>query len=111
MSNRGKRFILQGTEPREEPDTFKWARWFESADRQIELTDISTFVSVSTVFVGLGHTLFETLIRGGVYAGQTFRAQTWQEAARCHALAVTQCRDAEADVSLTGWTSEKVADA
>ncbi len=106
-----KKFILEGTEPREEPDTLKWARWFEHADRQIELTNVSPLVSVSTIFVGLHHVLFETLIQGGPYSGEAFRAATWQEAEACHVRAVAQCREAEADIPMSGWVVDKPAEA
>ena len=54
-----------------EPDLIKWARWFETAERQIADDTIGQ-VQISTVFLGLYHSfskgepvLFETVIFGG----------------------------------------------
>jgi hypothetical protein len=41
-------------EPVSEPDLLTWARWFETADRRVAVTEVGVY-SVSTVFLGLDH--------------------------------------------------------
>lgn len=58
--------------PFEGDDVLEWARWFESADRQIARTEAGKAV-VSTVFLGIDHgfplsdrpILFETMVFEG----------------------------------------------
>lgn len=57
--------------PQKEPDLIKWALWFGSADRIVDLTEVNG-VRISTVFIGLDHRvtegsplLYETLVFGG----------------------------------------------
>lgn len=45
-----------------EVEMMEWARWFETADRHIGLTD-TEFHSISTIFLGLPPILFETMVR------------------------------------------------
>lgn len=61
-------YILEGHTPVVEPDLLTWARWLESADRRVALTE-HEFFRVSTVFLGLDHQfgrgpplLFETMV-------------------------------------------------
>lgn len=42
--------------PKPEPNTIKWAQWFESANRHVAKTKVGPFL-VSTVFLGLDHRL------------------------------------------------------
>jgi hypothetical protein len=63
------KFVLdEAGNPVPEHDLIKWARWFETADRRVALTQVGEKV-VSTVFLGLDHShggpnplLFETLV-------------------------------------------------
>lgn len=61
-------YILEGHTAVAEHDPLTWARWFESADRHVALTEHELF-RVSTVFLGLDHQfgrgppiLFETMV-------------------------------------------------
>lgn len=63
------RYILVGHEAVPEPDLLKWAKWFETAERIIDVTYVTPKVRVSTVFLGLDHgfgdgppVLFETMV-------------------------------------------------
>lgn len=85
-----RNYVLDANgDPRPEPDLLTWARWFETADRQVAL-DLIGEVRISTVFLGIDHNyyvdsppiLFETMIFGG-------RFNEWEEryATRAEALA------------------------
>ncbi len=52
-------FILnEEGEPVPEPDTLKWGRWFQTADRSVARDKVGD-VTVSTVFLGLNHMFFD----------------------------------------------------
>lgn len=90
-----RKYILIARVPIIEPDTLKWARWFDNIDnRRVRHTDFPDGSRVSTVFLGLDHRytddgpplLFETMI----FPGQEFceRYSTWEEAVAGHERAV-----------------------
>jgi hypothetical protein len=84
-------YILKDKEAIAEPDTLKWCKWFENADRQIALDRIGDS-RISTVFLGIDHSfiykgtpiLFETMIFGGKRDGYQARYCTWIEAMEGH---------------------------
>ena len=85
-----ERYVLRGHEAVPEPDLLRWAEWFETADRHVDVTEIGD-AKVSTVFLGLNHsfgdeppTLFETMIFGGSHDGHQARCATWDEAVQMH---------------------------
>lgn len=92
---RGGTYILIGQTPVPEPDTLKWARWFETADRVVAQTEIESAV-VSTVFLAIDHRflangpplLFETMIFDGDWEDYQERCATWIEAEAQHRRAV-----------------------
>jgi hypothetical protein len=73
-------------------DMMTWARWFESADRHVKLTEQGD-VRISTVFLGLDHRfsgkgrpiVFETMVFQGTHGDDTERYCTWDEAEAGHA--------------------------
>ena len=82
-------YILDGHEP-VACDLMTWARWFETADRHIKLTEQNN-VRISTVFLGLNHSwdrgrpeLFETIVFGFVGGDDRERYSTWDEAEAGH---------------------------
>lgn len=88
-------YILKGHTPIPEPDSRKWAEWYEQAREicRVAFDEIGE-VQVSTVFLGIDSnflnkkakpSLFETLIRGGQDDGTIERYPTWQEAETGHA--------------------------
>lgn len=84
------KYILNGHTPLIEPDTIKWAQWFEKANRIIK-SDIVLGSHISTVFLGLDHSfmggppmLFETMIFGGEQDSYQERYSTWDEAEKGH---------------------------
>lgn len=92
-------YILRGKRPVEVDDMLTWGRWFESADRHVGETQISKYVKVSTVFLGIDHgfdedvpILFETMIFGGEHDDYTERYTTWEDAEVGHAKAVKLCQ-------------------
>jgi hypothetical protein len=79
-----------------EPDTLKWAQWFESNRRHVLDDYLPDGVRVSTVFLGLDHNfgfgglpiLFETMIFGGEHDSYQDRYSTREEAVIGHAKAL-----------------------
>lgn len=93
-------YILDGTAPVKCDDIIRWARWFETADRQVAKTDLPGGVCVSTVFIGIDHRfvgkgapiVFETMIFGGKHDQEMWRYETWEEALSGHDDAVRIAR-------------------
>lgn len=85
------KYILIGHEAVPEPDLFKWAEWFETADRQVRDT-FRDDVRVSTVFLGLDHNhfgngppeLFETMVFVNGRGDDCEHYATWAEAEAGH---------------------------
>jgi hypothetical protein len=83
-------------------DSLEWAKWFETSKRHVDNTEIGD-VRVSTVFLGLDHSLenfdgsmkdyvpilFETMIFGGERDQYQERYATWDEAKAGHEFAVS----------------------
>lgn len=96
------KYILCGTEPVIEPDILKWAQWFETADSRVALTQITSDLEVSTVFLGIDHNffgygallLFETMVfrSGKAYGDIQERYATWHEAEQGHEKIVQHIR-------------------
>lgn len=91
-------YILVGQSPVPEPDTRKWAEWFETADRVVFQDQIGASM-VSTVFLGVDHNhvmrgppvLFETMIfTDGEAEDFQERCATWLEAEAQHRRIVEQ---------------------
>lgn len=63
-------YILVDKKPVPEPDTVKWAKWYENIDHRRVAEDRIGHVRVSTVFLGIDHNfwdegspiLFETMV-------------------------------------------------
>lgn len=97
------RYILDDEgNPQPEPDMLKWGRWFETADRQVAVTEIGE-AHVSTVFVGLDHQfgsgpplLFESMIfwKGHDLDRDQDRYSTREEALVGHGAMVARVRAA-----------------
>ena len=94
-----KYYILKGKEVVPVADVLDWSAWFEKADRTVKKTKISDDVNVSTVFMGLDHSLngdppliFETMIFGGEDDGWQSRCSTWEQAETGHILAVAMAK-------------------
>ena len=89
-------------EPVVEPDTIKWAKWFEEiANRRVALKTIGN-VSVSTVFLGMDHNfgdeglpvLWETLVGGGPLDEEMNRYTSKAAALAGHAAMVERVKNA-----------------
>lgn len=98
------KYVLDGQTPVLERDTRRWSHWFETANRQVALTEIETdlgYVRVSTIFLGIDQSfglgsgppeLFETMIFGGWADGLTRQYSTWDEAVLGHAEMVSSVK-------------------
>lgn len=95
-------------------DITEWAKWFETADRQVAVTQIED-MKVSTVFLGLDYSfgmgdkplLFETMVFGGKYDGEQIRYATYEAAEYGHHVMVKEInewikkRDSDFGIQLT----------
>jgi len=101
------KYILDGHDPVEEPDVFKWCAWFERTDRHVAKTRVNG-VYISTIFLGLDHQfgngaplLFETMTfaEDGAPIGfdQTIceRCSTWEQAEAQHERVCAMVREAK----------------
>jgi len=84
------KYVLNGKEVVPCSDLIEWAKWIESADREVARDDIGD-VRISTVFLGLDHSfgegpplLFETMVFGGPQDQKMDRYSTWEEAEEGH---------------------------
>jgi hypothetical protein len=96
-------YTLIGQTAAYEPDTLKWARWFEEEDRIVKQESVGN-VWVSTIFLGIDHSfdfsgreapvLFETMAfwGGNARGGElmTYRCSTWAEAEAQHEAAMRE---------------------
>lgn len=96
MEKKNTHYILEGKKV-VPVDLMTWAMWFEKADRKVKRTELDNGVSVSTVFLGLGHSsifepdkllIFETMIFGGEHDEYCERYSTWEEAEAGHQKAI-----------------------
>jgi hypothetical protein len=64
------KYIFRDGQAIQEPDSMRWAEWFETADRHVAFTELADgSVQVSTVFLGIDHqfgkgppVLWETMV-------------------------------------------------
>jgi hypothetical protein len=84
-------------------DVVTWGRWWaEFTNRSVGMTQITSEIEVSTVFIGVDHRhygkgpplLFETMIFGGPLDGHQWRYASWDDAEAGHAAAVHKARKA-----------------
>jgi len=100
------KYILIDKIPVPEPNTTKWARWFETADRHVALTLVLEKYHVSTVFLGMDYNfapigpplLFETMIWTGDSEDRDWldyqtRTSTWELALEQHQDAINWLLD------------------
>lgn len=86
-------YILKGGAPVPEPDTVKWAQWFEaSREARVVAKTVIGAVTVSTVFLGLDHgygngppVLWESMVFGGPRDGDERRYTSRAHAEAGHA--------------------------
>ena len=93
-------YILEGTVPIPR-DLLTWARWFETAERQVAETWVTPTLRVSTVFLGLDHQwgagpplLFETMCFHDGDGQECERYSTWAAAEQGHEALVARMQAA-----------------
>lgn len=86
------KYILDGHTPVPCPDIYKWAEWFETANRQVARTEYpEQNILISTVFTGLVQAgsfllpdaepiLFETMVFGGDFDRYIRQYRSWRQA-------------------------------
>jgi len=97
--------------PVPERDALTWAKWYETADRQVALTPFA-WGWVSTIFLGLDHSfvfvfmsdpliyepeLWETMVFGGSLNEEMRHYRSREEALEGHREMVERCREAQKD--------------
>lgn len=100
-----EKYILEAKHAVRCDDLMTWARWMDTADRHVGLTNIGP-LKVSTVFLGMDHNffdkgpplLFETMIFGGAAEDEMIesyqeRCSTWEEAEAQHERAITVAKE------------------
>jgi hypothetical protein len=95
-------YILDADNHAVKVDMWTWAQWFETANRGVGYTEITSEIRVSTVFLGFDHRfwgkgppiLFETLIFGGPLDGEGDRYSSHDDAETGHAMFVKKARAA-----------------
>jgi hypothetical protein len=103
MKTLGKYILDEQGNPVEETNLFKWAEWFETAERQVAKTTLATLdgeILISTVFLGLDHdfgmtgipVLYETMIFGGPLNNEMVRTPTKTKAKEAHKYMVELAR-------------------
>lgn len=89
----GKYILDEQGNPVEEPDVLKWGEWFESSNAKRFVAESKyNNLRISTVFMALDHAVFqtdppllyETMLFGGKYDGETERYSTKREALLGH---------------------------
>ena len=87
------KYILEGKNPVIEPDLYKWAKWYDKADRTVCKTVVG-HCTISTVFLGMNYAygydpvLFETMVFGNGFDDFLLRYETWDQAEKGHNEAV-----------------------
>jgi hypothetical protein len=100
LENMTDKYILDADGyPVPEPDLLTWAKWFETANRQLAKDELPNGAKVSTIFLGLDHSFFggrpqlwETMVFGGPQDGYQERYASREEALAGHARAVELAR-------------------
>jgi len=92
-------YILAGKTPVACLNLYEWAKWHDTADRQVARETIGES-EISTVFLGLDHQwgegppiLFETMVFGGKLADEQDRYSTWDEAVAGHKAIVKRVKE------------------
>jgi len=84
-------------------DVIAWAQQFENlSNRIVAWTQVTSEITVSTVFLGLDHRhfgkgppiLFETMVFGGPLDEACVRYASWDDAQTGHAVSVRKVREA-----------------
>lgn len=75
-------YILDGEgNPVAEPDTLKWGKWMQDAERRVAFDQVTPQVRVSTVFLGLNHSFGGDIPVLGHFAfPQAGEAEIWHGA-------------------------------
>ena len=84
------------------PDLLTWGRWLEGFRRHVAWTQVTSEITVSTIFLGLDHRhsgegppiLFESMVFGGPLAREMCRYVSWDDAETGHKMIVARCRAA-----------------
>jgi hypothetical protein len=99
-------YVLDAESRVRRAELMEWARWFEAnavnGTRLVGLTEITSQVRVSTVFIGINSRyfgkgpplVFETLVFGGPMDGEQWKYASWDDAETGHAVAVRKARAA-----------------
>jgi len=94
-------YIEKDGKPVEVEDVLEWAKWFETADRHVAITELDN-CKVSTVFLGTDYNfsgsgppvIYETLVFGGPLDNAMDRYCTREEALKGHEAMVSKVKEA-----------------
>ncbi len=89
-------FILEGQETRE-VGAEEWLEWYENAgDLRLLARSFVGEVMISTVFIGIAPTVFQTYVWGGRMDGASHNSLTWAGAELAHNIMTNRVYAAEA---------------
>jgi hypothetical protein len=94
-------YVLDADNRPVKADVLTWGQFFGSERRWIGFTQITSEISVSTIFVGVDHRfggkgpplLFETMIFGGPLDGYQWRYASYDDAQTGHAATVRKANE------------------
>lgn len=81
-------------------DSLQWAEFFATGNRTVGMTQITSEITVSTVFLGINRFMsgpplvFETMVFGGPLDEYQWRYSSWDDAETGHKTAVRKAREA-----------------
>jgi hypothetical protein len=103
LTSGAKYYVLDEFNHVIEVDMLTWARWFEEINnRLIAYTEITSEITVSTIFLGVDHRfhgegppiLFETMVFGGEFDEYQYRYASYDDAQTGHKMMVARTRAA-----------------
>ena len=97
-----RHYVLDADNHLVKVDFLTWAMWFEENNRHVGYTEITSQITVSTVFVGLDMRfhrdgppiVFETAVFGGPLDHEGGRYSSWDDADAGHKAMVRRVRQA-----------------
>src|SRR5215217_4301245 len=89
-------YILENNKPLQVDDYEQWKQWLETANREVQRTELPNGIIIATEFIGQAECLdelkppllFETMIRGGINNGLVQQYTSWEQAEEGHSKAV-----------------------
>lgn len=79
----------------DETNALVWAQWRNKSSNTRIGNDTVGEIRISTIFLGVGHVLFETCVFGGEWDQTVTRYESYENAVKGHALWVDRIKNEE----------------